>query len=153
MISIKVAMKSIKESLFYSEVSKELNFPFGDFYFFDGFLVAEIKEGTVFSWDNVKVLIKAVIDFYRPTGFDIVYISNRIHNYSINPTDWLKFTSKGMKINGFAIVSKMGVNDKTADFESLFVPANFKVFDNVLEAIQWAASIKDFKEENKSQNG
>lgn len=144
-------MKSIKESLFYAEVSKEVNFHFGDFYFFEGFIVSEIKEGTVFTWENVKKMIKAVIDFYKPTGFDIVYISNRINNYSINPTDWLKFTSKGMKVKGFAIVTKMGKSDKTADFESLFVPSNFKVFDNTLEAIQWAASLKEVKEKDLSK--
>ena len=82
-------MSSIKDSVFYSEVLKEVNYHFGDYYFFDGFIVSEIKEGVDFSWDNAKTIIDEAADYYNTSGNDIVYISNRIFKYKIQPVHWL----------------------------------------------------------------
>lgn len=142
-------MQSIKHTPFYGEVSKELNLHFGNFYFFDGFIVSEIKENTVFTWEYAKIIINEVVAYYSSSGKDIIYISNRIHDYNVNPVDWLKFTRKGLSIKGFGIVSRDGEKDKNAGFESLFVPSNFKIFNDSLEAIQWAASMNDSKAKKK----
>ena len=54
-------MLSLKETQFYTEVLKELNYPFADIYIFDGFVVSEIKEGIVFSWkDHAKRIVQDV---------------------------------------------------------------------------------------------
>lgn len=140
-----VYMKSIKESFFYDEVLKELNLHFGNFYFFEGFVISEIKENVVFKWEYARILTHEVAEFYNTSGADIVYISNRINKYNVSPVDWLKFTFYAFKLKGYAIVVNSELENRNAKFESLFVPSKFKVFDNSLEAIQWAGTINEVR--------
>ncbi|MEN8815257.1 MAG: hypothetical protein ABF274_00105 [Nonlabens sp.] len=136
-------MNSIKQSLFQDEILKELHYSFGSFYLFHGFIVSEINEGIDFSWKHGEIFIKDALSFYNSDGKDIVYISHRIHKYNVKPVDWLKFTSYALKLRGYAIVVDNALETRNAKFESLFVPSKFRVFDNCLEAVQWAATINE----------
>ena len=138
-------MEAIKDSVFYSEVLKEVNYPFGDYYFFDGFIVAEIKEGVDFSWENAKIIIDEASSFYNTSGNDIVYISNRIFKYKIQPVHWLRFSRYAFSLRGYAIVTTSNIVSRNAKFESIFVRAKCQAFDNMFEAIQWAAAINESK--------
>ncbi|PPK96412.1 hypothetical protein LY01_00232 [Nonlabens xylanidelens] len=144
-------MQSIKDSVFYGEVLKELNYSFGDFYLFDGFFVSEIKSGTDFSWENAKVAIEDITPFYQSDGSDVVYISNRINDYNVKPVDWFKFTMYAFKLHGYGIVVKNKLARKNANFESIFIPVKFKTFNDVFEAIQWVAIINDKKKEKRKR--
>jgi hypothetical protein len=138
-------MRSIKDSVFYSEVLKELNYHFGDYYFFDGFIVSEIKEGVDFSWDNAKIIIDEAANYYNTSGNDIVYISNRIFKYKIQPVHWLKFSMHAYTLKGYGIVTTNEIANRNAKFESTFVRSKFQIFNDVFQAIQWAAAINDSK--------
>lgn len=138
-------MKSIKESLFYDEVLKELHYSFGSFYLFNGFIVSEINEGIDFSWKHGEIFIKDALSFYNSDGKDIVYISHRVNKYNVKPVDWLKFTSYALKLKGYAIVTDSASESRNAYFESLFVRSKFKVFSSCLEAIQWVGTMDETK--------
>ncbi|WP_405370394.1 MULTISPECIES: hypothetical protein [unclassified Nonlabens] len=144
-------MISIKNTIFYSEVLKELNYHFGDFYFFEGFVVSEIKEGVNFSWDYAKIVIHEVSQYYNTKGKEIVYLSNRIHNYNVKPVDWLKYTMHAFKLKGYGIVVNSNVGRKNALFESIFIPTRFKTFTSTLDGIQWAAQINEVDEVKKKK--
>ncbi|AGC76260.1 hypothetical protein LX97_00927 [Nonlabens dokdonensis] len=136
-------MLTIKNSSLYNETLKELNYSFGNFYFFDGFVVSEIKEGVDFSWELAKPIIQEVESFYNTKGSDIVYISNRVNSYNVKPVDWLKFTAFAFKLKGYAIVVDSHIKGRNAKFESLFIPVKFKVFDDLVHSILWAAHLNE----------
>lgn len=138
-------MKSIKQSLFYDEVLKELKYTFGSFYLFDGFVVSEVNEGVDFSWEQGKLLINEVTNFYDNNTRELVYISHRINKYNVKPVDWLKFTSYALKLKGYAIVVNNALESRNAKFESLFVRSKFSIFNTCLEAVQWAATLNEVK--------
>ena len=83
-------MLSLKETRFYNDVLKEINYPFADIYIFEGYVISEIKEGIVFSWeDHAKRIVSDVHEYTKNDGSDIVYLSHRINSYSLKPMDWL----------------------------------------------------------------
>lgn len=134
-------MKSIRDDVFYKEVLKEINLPYGNFYFFNSFIVSEVFEDVVFSWKEAKPLIDLVTDFYNTNGSDLVYISNRINKYSVKPTDWFQFASFSFSLKGYAVVNYTQPGFINSKLESLFVKSKFKTFDNVTDAIQWAIKL------------
>jgi len=143
---------SIKNSIFKSEVRKELNFHFGDFFFFDGFVVSEIKEGIVFSWEHARSILDEVSEFYGEavSGHHIIYISNRIHEYNVKPVDWLRFTMFAFKLKGYAVIARSSIEKRNARLEAMFIPAKFKIFPNVFEAIQWVTQLNDKQTEQRN---
>lgn len=48
---------------FYSEVLHEMNISYGNFYFFEGFVVSEIFEDVLFGWEEAKLVIYEVTNF------------------------------------------------------------------------------------------
>jgi len=73
-------MISIKQTDLSSEIIKELNYPFGDVFIFDGFLVSEINEAVTFNWEeHGKLVVKDVASFLNTNGKHLIYISHRIH--------------------------------------------------------------------------
>ncbi|WP_124978872.1 hypothetical protein [Nonlabens xiamenensis] len=140
-------MQAIKDTVFYSEVIKEFNFHFGNFYFFDGFIVSEIKTGVDFSWEHARQVIHKVTEFYKTSGSDIIYISNRINEYNVKPADWLKFTMYTFKLKAYGIVANTTIKRRNAKLESLFIPTKFRTFNDVFEAIQWAAQLNDARKQ------
>lgn len=128
-------MKSIKESIHYKEAIQELNFPFGDFYLFDSYVVSEIKADIVFNWkEHAEQVVKEIDYLYDGKSKNLVYISNRIHHYTVVPSDWLKFFSYSFKLKGYAIVGK----SKNSLLEKLFVQSSFRNFNQLDEAVAWA---------------
>jgi len=113
----------------------------GAYYFFNGFVISEIKEGAIFNWEE-SLEIQSVIDAYYGEDYSICYISNRINNYSVKPTDWLKFKKKN-KLNGYCIVSYTEQGWVNALIEKLFVPSKMQRFKNLYDAVAWAKKEND----------
>ena len=134
-------MSTVKETIFYTEVLKELNLPYGDFYFFDGFIVSEIFEGVNFTWEEAKPVIYEVTSFYESDGADLIYISNRINKYSVKPLDWLNFASFSFKLLGYGVINYSEPGKLNSKLESMFVRSKFKTFSSIVEALQWAAEL------------
>nr|WP_042245540.1 hypothetical protein [Nonlabens ulvanivorans] len=136
-------MNSIRESVFYPEVLKEINMHYGNFYFFDGFIVSEVFKNVVFGWEEAKPIVNAATSFYNTDGSKLVYISNRINKYSVKPVDWFHFANYSFKLMGYGVVNYTDPGLINSKLESLFVKSKFKSFTSLMDALQWAAALKN----------
>jgi len=117
----------------------------GLYYFFDGFVIAEINEGITYTWESAQDIIKAAYEFYGQ-NYSICYITNRVNEYAVNPSDWLKFFRNNHPLNGYAIVSKSEIGWANSILEKMFLSTKVERFTDLYEAIGWA------KEKNKEVN-
>lgn len=129
-------MESIKTSNLYNHILKEINYPFGDVFIFDGYVVSEIKNGVVFTWENhAKQMAQDVADYFGTDGNDIIYISNRINTYSIMATDWLKFFKNSYSLKGYYVVGSNINATINLIFENLFFTSKIKRFEKIEAAV------------------
>lgn len=132
-------MISIKETNTYSKVLKEFNYSFGTIYVFEGFLVSEINEGITVSWEHHgKHIVNDVFAFLGTNGNDLVYISNRVNQYSVIPSDWLKFKNNNYFLKDYCIVSQTKMGKLSWLVENLFLSNKIKRFNCIYRAINWA---------------
>ncbi len=132
-------MIPLKNTLFYREVVHELNYSFGNYFLFDGFVVAEINEDVVYSWEHHgQKVTNDINDLLDDDTGHLAYITHRIHSYAVKPTDWLKFFRNGHMISGYAIVSYTKAGYANALLEKLFVKKSLKRFRSLEDAIRWA---------------
>lgn len=135
-------MGYIKDSPFYKDAIHEFNFSSGNYYLFDTFVVAEINEGVLFTWeDHAKPITEEFAHLYDNNGEDIVYISNRVNLYSVKPSDWVKFFRNGYKLRGYAVVSYTSRGIFNSLIEKLFMRNSFQSFTNLEDAIAWAKEL------------
>ncbi|AZQ43385.1 hypothetical protein [Nonlabens ponticola] len=134
---------SIKDSIYYENVIREITLECGDFYFFESHLVSEIHEGVLFGGEEALDIFSEAISFYngtdRPKHF--VYISNRVNDYSLRPVDWLQFKFMNRFMKGFATVDNRPRAAQNAMLLEKFVPSKFKLFANMSDAMIWAIDI------------
>lgn len=132
-------MKSIKQTNLYSQVLKEFNYPFGDIFIFNNVVVSEIKPGIVFTWDNhAKQITEDVFDFLGSDGSDLIYVSNRIHSYSVMATDWLKFFKNNYALKGYYVVGYHKNSIINSVFENLFFNSKIRKFTSIDDAMEIA---------------
>lgn len=140
-------MGKLKDSSFYHQAIHVINYPFGDFYLFDGFVVAEVYEGITFNWDDHgKKVVEDISYLYDSKGQDIILIANRINPYSTKPTDWKKFFKQRYALKGYGVISYTRRGNSIALLESLFISTKTKRFKSLEEAIVWAKGISSPKE-------
>ncbi len=135
-------MGYLKDSLFYNEAIQVLRYPYATYYLFDTFMVAEIDEGIVYTWDDhAEPIVAELSELYDQKGESLVLISNRVHSYSVKPSDWIKFFKNDYKLKGYAIVSYSRKGIIASLVEKLFMRNSFKSFDNLEDAIAWAKEL------------
>ncbi len=140
-------MRPLRETDYYKEAFQELNYPFGTFYLFESFVVAEIKKDVVFSWKaHAKPLVEELTNLYEQKGHDIVYISNRINPYSVVPSDWIHFFRHSYGLKGYAVVDSKPVGKRNSILEKIFMRSHMKTFTNLENAILWAKELAGNKE-------
>jgi len=109
-------------------------------FIFDEFLVNQIREGvTVTPEHNLK--LKEIIDLHFKNK-PVIYISNRIFSYSVDPMTYIG-TSKINNLLATAIVTNTEINKKNASYEANFYEKPFKVFSTLSGAIKWVNEIID----------
>ena len=104
-----------------------------------------MKEGEVFDWSIAKKIIRVA---YEVLGRDkpIAYISNRIHNYSVVPTDWLKFYKHRHQLEFYSIVAYNNSGLASVVLERMFFRNKIRQFSNLEDAIKWSlAKVNDKK--------
>lgn len=140
-------MGKLKDSPHYHEAIHEINYPFGDFYLFDAFVVAEVYEGVTFTWDDHgKKVVQDISYLYDSKGHDLILISNRVNPYSTKPTDWKKFFKQRYALKAYGVVSYSRRGNSIALLERLFISTITKRFKSLEEAIEWANGVSDAKE-------
>ena len=132
-------MLSLKETQFYADVLKELNYPFATVYIFEGYVISEINEGVVFSWeDHAKKMTKDIASFAKTDGSNLVYLSHRINSYSIKPMDWLNFYKNSFSLKGYGVVGYNSFSFVNTVIENLFFSKKIRRFNDLETAILWA---------------
>lgn len=136
-------MKSVKELDFFKNIREIREYEFGIFYFFDGLVISEMNEGETFDWCIAEKIIDAA---YEILGEEkpIAYISNRINNYSVVPTDWLKFYKNRHKLELYSIVAYNKNGLASIILEKMFFKDSIRQFTDLESAISWSlAKISD----------
>lgn len=134
-------MISVRETTFYAEVLKELHYPYATVFIFKGFIVVEVNEGIEYTWDNHgKPVADDVACYLGTDGKDLIYISNRIHSYSVVAQDWLKFFRSSYRLKEYYVVSATPKGKFNLIFENLFFYKKIKNFTSLAEAITLAKS-------------
>lgn len=117
---------------------------FGVIYFFNEFAVTEINEGEIFSSESSKELTKLIFDYYG-TNTNLRIISNRVNNYSVEPTYWFDFY-KNKNANALKNVSFVYYNElahSNAKLEQTFIKCKTACFNSLQEAINNFSNITD----------
>tara|TARA_R110001632_G_scaffold57494_2_gene140483 strand:- start:175 stop:561 length:387 start_codon:yes stop_codon:yes gene_type:complete len=120
----------VKEEIIYQETLQ-----FCEVTIFPDYLYVVMNEGITVVPEYNDILINLTNTYYQEKDF--VYITHRIHSYSVNPTIYLE-TARIENLKGFAVVAldseKEVINTKV---EKLFFNKPFALFDSLEDAIHW----------------
>lgn len=137
-------MKKLRDTPYYYRAIHERNYSFGDFYLFDTFIVGEIYDDIHVSWkEHGKLIAEELSNLYDNNGEDIVYISNRVNDYSVIATDWKKFYKFSYKLKAYGIVSYTKTGFFNAMLERMFVNTKLRWFYSLEGAIEWVVKISN----------
>lgn len=115
-----------------------LKFDFCEMHIYDNYLIVVMNEGITVTPDQNQVLLNVAETYFK--NKDFVYITNRLHSYSVNPSIYFE-TSKIKNLIGFAVVSKDYKAKSNAEVEKLFLKQPFEIFNTLEQAVDWATSI------------
>lgn len=112
----------------------------GRFVFYKNISIAEVSEGSHVTFEKISNMLQIAEGIY---GNDIpfVYISNRIHSYSIDPLGYYEAIKMFPNIKAYAIVSQNKQRRMLVVLEKLFIKKPIRVFDNLDKAFEWAEQI------------
>ena len=131
-------MISVKDTDFFKDVLKVYNYTLGDIYVFEVFVVSECHLGGTVGWDNyTKKMVEDVTAFYGTDGSNVIYISNRIHSYSVVASDWIHFFKTNYAIKAYFIVSENKAGFLNSMIEKLFFKNKITHFTNLYEAVNF----------------
>lgn len=104
----------------------------------ENFLINEIREGKAIHPGHVEILRELVERHFKVRP--LIYISNRIYSYSVNPITYTYLpTVKNLKAIGIVATTKE--SREAAQFEKSFYDKPFKIFNNLTDAIAWSHNI------------
>lgn len=120
----------------------KLEMPFGNYYFFEKFIVAELFESVHFDWEKAELLIAEVFSFYGENT-KLGFIANRVNPYSIDPQNWVKLEKKYSFVMASAIVVYNMSTYMNASIEKKFAKKSIKRCTSLKEAIEWVLNLKE----------
>ncbi|PKV52290.1 hypothetical protein ATE84_4401 [Aquimarina sp. MAR_2010_214] len=112
----------------------------GSVYFYENYVVTEIKEGFVLNFEKAAQLFTLGKEYYG-NKIPFVYISNRIHSYSFEPTAHFKSKELFPNLKGVAVVIYSPINNQIAELEQTFLNKPSHIFNNLEEAIKWTEQL------------
>ena len=127
----------VTTSKYYKKLkSKKVEFSFGTYYFFENFVISELKEGIHFEWSNAEQLISEIIDHYGEHA-KLGYISNRINNFSVNPQNWREIQETYDILEAIAVVTYQLSTYNVVAVENQFSKIPLKRCLTLDQAIAW----------------
>lgn len=109
-----------------------------DVFVFEDYLINQIKDGVVISYEHYDVL-KNFVDTYF-SDRNLVYLSNRVNSYTVNPLVHRKVSTID-NILGVGIVVDTSLKEQVALFEKQFFDKEFQIFMTLQEGILWATAL------------
>ena len=135
-----------KNSKYFSSLShKEIDLPFGKYYFCTKIVISELNEGVHFDWEKCHMIIGKILEFYGENA-QIGFISNRINNYSVDPNNWVRAHTEYDFMIASAIVTYQNSSYKVATLEKYFSQKKLKRCFSINEAIEWLTKQKKLQE-------
>lgn len=127
-------------------IIKYINNQDAECFIFDDFIINQIKEGVVIEPSHNEELNNIIKEHF--SGKDMVYISNRVKSYSVNPLIYQEAESIPNLV-AIAMIPKTDVMRKNAEYERKFYDKHYEIFDSLTEAIIW---VQQILEKEKSSN-
>ncbi|MBT0608960.1 hypothetical protein [Aequorivita echinoideorum] len=116
----------------------------GKLYFYENIVVMEVDEGVVLSYKNGFSILIQGLNILE--GRPFVYISNRIHSYSIKLPDY-KYLNKVPTLRGVAVVTYTEVASMNIMLEATFCKKPFRQFGTMADAYNWSRNLLGYKSE------
>lgn len=132
-------MKRVRGIPFFKNIKEIREYQFGTFYFFEGLVISEVNEGVTFGWGMAKRAIDAAREVFGE-DMPIAYISNRVNNYHVVPTDWSKFYTNRNQLSFYSVVGETKGSFASLVLERMFFKNSIKQFNDLEEAIDWSLS-------------
>lgn len=123
-----------------TELVRKHDLEVGSFYFYKNHIVAEVKEGIAFTFENAFQVLELGKVYYGDT-VPFVYISNRINSYSFNPTAHFKTQSMFPNLKGYAVVTYDAINHEIAEMEQTFLNKPMAIFNSLQDALHWTEKL------------
>lgn len=114
------------------------NLPELEIFVLDEFLICQIREGTEIRQEH-NVELNEIIQTHF-SNKNMVYISNRINSYSVDPLTFVHI-ERIPNLLAIAVIPQTESMRKNAEFERDFYDKPYEIFDNLSEAITWANNI------------
>lgn len=114
---------------------------FGNFYFYENYIIAEVAEDTFFDWKKACIVIELAEAFYGKQSIPH-YISNRVNKYFVNPADWTNFFQLGYRLKSFIVVHKNKSSLFNFKFEKMFYKGETLQFYNLYNAVCYVNSLE-----------
>lgn len=111
----------------------------GTFHFYQHVIVGEVKKGMQISLDNVLPLLALSWEAYRNTS--VIYISDRKHSYSLDPTMYYEVKKLVPHMTGYAWVVYNDFNRQIAEIESRFLNCPNSIHTTMSDALKWSLKI------------
>ena len=122
---------------------------FGNFYFYEKFVVSEIDEGINFNEEKADMLVH-LIDTHYGKRKRIGYISNRINKYKVSKGVWNIFADSS-RFNGYASVAQTKESFWHKVLNSGKISIKNESFTGLLEAASWLTSLNILIKNNRVQ--
>lgn len=116
------------------QLKKKTETDIGMIYFYNGIVIFEAKEGVVLSYKTGFSILLKGLNYLGTKPW--VYISNRVHSYSIKPMDY-KYLNKVPTLRAVGVVNYSEVGHTNAELEAKFCKKPFQMFNNLTEAAIW----------------
>ena len=122
-----------------SKSIKEINLDFTKLEIYEDYLVSTVNEGVLFDTPELEQF-NSIIDTYFQ-GKKFGFISNRVNDYTINPTCIMK-TSKNHGLLGVAVLCYTKSSFDNSLFVKKFYSKPYKAFYTLEECKQWFDSLR-----------
>ncbi|TBW29199.1 hypothetical protein [Gramella sp. KN1008] len=125
--------KSVLDIVPYDQITKIHHLEFGNFYFLDNIIIAEVFEGVVYDWSKGRLVFALAAQHFGRSP--VHYISNRINDYSIRPQDWRSFYEHKQYLESYCIVTYTSSGYTNLLFEQLFYSSQIYHFHDLENAL------------------
>lgn len=115
-------------------LKKTLETDVGMVYFYDNIVIFEANEGVIMSYKTGFSILLNGLNYLGTKPW--VYVSNRVHSYSIKPMDY-KYLNNVPTLRAVGVVNYSELGHSNAELEAKFCKKPFQMFDNLTDAFIW----------------
>lgn len=112
----------------------------GSFECYPNLVIGRIHQGVKINLDNALPVMAIGVNYYNESN-PVVYLSDRMHSYSIDPTMHLEAHKLFPFVLGYGVVAYNELNYRVAQLETRFLPCEGGVFRSMEDGLRWAQEL------------